>query len=149
MSLMRRRLLLIEESGESGIIYFGDTPVINNWNNKNTSPFAELEQPSDSVFNYILFLSKDRRAYKQLAYTQNTLTSVSAGIAKFDASPYDGSINSTDAYYSFNLQGRNNNSKLIVGHVRMTSTSGNFYYYYPQSFEVYGLLEPYQEGDIP
>lgn len=30
----------------------------------------------------------------------------------------------------------------------MTSTSGDFYYYYSQAFEVYGLMEPYEEGRI-
>lgn len=148
MSLLRRRTMMRGAANKAGILYFGDTPVISSSNNQNYDNIATLPQPEESVFNYILFLSKDRRAYKQIAYTQNTIEKTIYGKINFDASPYSEFVSNAHES-SFILNARTYTSSIIVGHGRMKSISGDFYTYFPQKFEVYGLLEPYEEGDIP
>lgn len=146
--LLRRRAMLLVKSQSAGLIYFGDTPTMNSQLNQGSAKLVELNQPSSAIYNYILIISKDRRAYKQFAYTQDTLTQSVYGKISFNAEPHSGSVSSDSNPSSFILRSRESNASIIVGHTRMTSNTGNFYYYYPQAFEVYGLIEPYEEGSI-
>lgn len=129
------------------VTYLGDTPNMGN-NNSNIGNLVTLSQPTGIVFNYILVISKDRKAYKELAYQQNTLSYVGNGKVSYDASPYSGSYHNDNSTISFNLAARASTENIIVGHQRMSSTSGTFYVRFPQAFEVYALTLPYEEGDI-
>lgn len=147
MSLGNRRRMLGGKKRNQTIYYLGDTPKMSDDNNSPLSNLVTLRQPAGIDFNYILVVSKDRRAYKELAYRQDTLGSVYSGKVSYNASPYQ-SYYANSVSLSFTLQSRNSTENIIVGHARMTSTSGNFYRYFPQAFEVYALTLPYEEGDI-
>lgn len=144
MSVTRRRLALREK--KSGYVYFGDTPLISR--NANITNLVTLRQPAGSIFNYVLVLSKDRTGYKQIAYTQDTLTSAKEGKVVLKPVQYFEGFESGTTTMSFQLTAREKNDELHFDFVRGTGGSGNYFVYHPQVFEVYGLMEPYEEGRI-
>lgn len=149
MTLMeRRRGMMGDNKRNQQVTYLGDTPVMNSDRNQDNPNLVTLSQPTGSVFNYILVISKDRKAYKELVYRQDTLTFVGKGRISYDATPYSGSYHADNVAISFILKARDSTENIIVGHSRMTSTSGTFYLRFPQAFEVYALALPYEEGDI-
>lgn len=150
MTLMERRrgMMGSKKVRKQKATYLGETPEMNNRSNQTTNPLVTLTQPTGITFNYILFISKDRKAFKELAYHQDTRAVVAYGRISFDATPYTGSYYNDNSPISFVLSERNSIGNIIVSHARMTSTSGNFYSRFPQAFEVYVLTLPYEEGDI-
>lgn len=148
MSLGKRRRMMGDNKRNQQVTYLGDTPVMNSNRNKDNPNLVTLSQPTGSVFNYILVISKDRKAYKELVYRQDRLTGVNYGRISFDATPYSGSYYSDNSPISFTLKPRDSTENIIVGHARMTGTSGDFYWRFTQAFEVYALTLPYEEGDI-
>lgn len=140
----RRRLL--RTSKRASYIYLGDTPVLPG--NNNSSNFATITQPSNAIFNYILVISKDRNAYKQLTYTQDQLSSKATGKVAIKAVPNYAGYASDDTTMFFTIGARTDKSELTFSFNRGTGGTGNFFTFYPQAYEVYGLIDPYEEGDI-
>lgn len=140
----RRRLL--RTSKRASYIYLGDTPILSG--NISSSNFATITQPSNAIFNYILVISKDRNAYKQLTYTQDRLSSQDTGKVAIKAVPNYSGFAADATTLMFTIRARTDKSELTFGFNRGTGGTGNFFTYYPQAYEVYGLIEPYEEGDI-
>lgn len=150
MSLLARRRAMMggKKVRKQKATYLGETPEMNSSSNQNTNTLVTLTQPTGITFNYILVISKDRKAYKELAYHQDTLAFVNKGRVSYDATPYSGSYHADNATNSFALVNRASTESIVVAHARMTGTSGTFYGRFPQKFEVYALELPYEEGDI-
>lgn len=150
MTLMERRRGMMggKKVRKQKATYLGETPEMNSSSNKTTNTLVTLTQPTGITFNYILFISKDRKAYKELAYHQDTRAIALRGRISFDGTPYTGLYYDDNSSISFSIRDRSSTENIIVGHARMTSTSGNFYIRFPQAFEVYALTLPYEEGDI-
>lgn len=144
MSMTRRRLLHLSKGASH--IYLGDTPVLHG--NTTVDNFATITQAAGVIFNYILVISKDRNAYKQIAYTQDQLTYQSNGVAVIKQVPNYSGYQSNSTTFMFKIMERENNSQLTIGFNRGTGGIGNFMTYYPQAYDVYALIEPYEEGDI-
>lgn len=120
--------------------YLGEIPEMSNANNSTRYNIASFDILSIPDFQWILFISKDRYAWKTLAYRKTTLARTLYGPLRFD---YRTGVTESESYSaSFSIAARTaSDEPIVINHTRMTSTSGRFYSYYPQKFDVYALTE--------
>lgn len=124
-------------SGGVEVTLVGETPLMNSNSNQNTTGICTFDVDGVS-FNAILFISKDRTAFKLIPYFQSTTAATIAGMLIFGTS-YS---NQSTGYVSFTIAGRANADvkTITVNHSRMTGSSGDFYSYHPQKFDIYAVV---------